>query len=138
MTDSVQSDQPPGAARVFFVVERDAHMRRLVAEFLAPLQCVVRFFDDGYSALDAVRREPPRLVVTDVLVPKLDGLTLCRLIKGDAALRGVKVVILSVISAEERARQSGADAFLAKPIERDRITAVVRTLTGLCAPEERP
>lgn len=128
--------QQAGTARLFFVVERDPHMRRLVADFLAPLSCAVRFFDDGYTALDAVRRDPPHLVVTDVLVPKLDGLALCRLIKRDEALRGVKVVILSTISAEERAMQSGADAFLDKPIERDRITALVRALTGLGTPEE--
>jgi CheY-like chemotaxis protein len=138
MNDPAPRAEHTGAAGLFFVVERDVHMRRLIADFLAPLPCAVRFFDDGYSALDAVRRDPPRLVVTDILVPKLDGLALCRLIKRDEALRGVKVVILSAVSAEERARESGADAFLDKPIERERITVLVRTLTGLYAPEERP
>ena len=123
--------------RLFFVVERDVHVRRLLSDFLAPIQCSVRFFDDGYTALDAIRKKPPRLVVTDVLVPRLDGLALCRLIKRDEALREVRVVILSALSAEERARQSGADAFLEKPIERERIVELVRTLTGACGPESK-
>jgi two-component system response regulator MprA len=122
--------------RLFFVVERDVHVRRLLSEFLAPLRCSLRFFGDGYAALDAIRRRPPRLVVTDVLVPKLDGLALCRLVKRDQALREVKVVILSAVAAQERARQSEADAFLEKPIERTRIVDLVRTLTGAPAAEE--
>lgn len=111
-------------------------MRRLLEDFLTPLQCKVRFFDDGYAALDATRRSPPRLVVTDVLVPKLDGLALCRLIKKDDALREVKVVILSAVEAKDRAREAGADAFLGKPIERTRIVELVKALTGACAPED--
>jgi CheY-like chemotaxis protein len=120
----------PEGARLFFVVERDVHVRRLLSDFLAPLRCTVQYFDDGYTALDTIRRHPPSLVVADVVVPRLDGLALCRLIKGDQALRAVKVVILSAISAEERARASGADAFLEKPIERERIVKLVRALTG--------
>lgn len=137
MSEPAVQPVPPGAARLFFVVERDPHMRRLISAFLAPLSCTVQFFHDGYAALDAVRRDPPDLVLTDILVPKLDGLALCRLIKRDETLKRVKVVILSNISAEERARLSGADAFLDKPIARDRITALVRSLTGLSAAEER-
>jgi CheY-like chemotaxis protein len=123
--------------RIVFVVERDVHMRRLLTEFLDPLRCTVEFFDDGYAALDAVRRNPPILLVTDVLVPKLDGLTLCRLVKEDQKLRDVKVVILSAVAARERARLSRADAFLEKPIERDRILQLIQDLTNLRAEEGR-
>ena len=122
---------PPGDVRVVFVVDRDVQLRKLLVAFLAPLKCKVEFFDDGYAALDAIRLHPPRLVVTDVLVPRLDGLALCRLVKRDEKLRGVKVVILSAVSAEERARQSHADAFLEKPIEGVRVLSLVQELTNL-------
>lgn len=137
MTDPASRSVHSGVARLFFVVERDLHMRRLITEFLVPL-CTIRFFDDGATALAAVRQNPPAVVVTDLLVPKVDGLTLCRLIKGEDALRSVKVVILSAVSARERAAQAGADAFLDKPIERQRVTTLVRSLTGLPPPEDRP
>jgi CheY-like chemotaxis protein len=136
MTGPTTPQTHSGVARLFFVVERDPHMRRLITEFLVPL-CSVRFFDDGATALEVVRRSPPSVVVTDLFAPKLDGLALCRLIKGEDALRGVKVVILSSIAARERAQQAGADAFLDKPIERDGITSLVRMLTGVGAAEER-
>jgi two-component system response regulator MprA len=121
--------------QLFFVVERDANVRRLLQEFLAPLRCKVRFFDEGYAALDAIRSTPPAVVVTDVILPKLDGLALCRLIKRDEALRGVKVVVLTVVDVREQAKASGADAFLDKPIERSRIVQLVTGLLGL--PAER-
>lgn len=132
----LQPTQHSGVARLFFVVERDPHMRRLITEFLVPL-CSVRFFDDGATALDVVRKSPPTVIVTDLFAPKLDGLSLCRMIKGEDALRGVKVVIFSSVAARDRAEQAGADAFLDKPIEREGITALVRRLTGLDGGEAR-
>lgn len=113
-----------------FVVDKDAHLRKLLTEFLSDLGCRLRFFDDGYSALDAARLDPPSLVITEILVPKLDGLSLCRLIKGDQSLGAVRVLVLSILSADERARQSRADGFLPKPIQRSTIVQSVRALTG--------
>lgn len=113
-----------------FIVDKDVHLRKLLSDFLGDLGCRLRFFDDGYVALDAARRDRPSLVITEVLVPKLDGLTLCRLIKGDPSLAAVKVLVLTFLSAEERARQSRADGFIKKPIQRPIILESVRALLG--------
>jgi DNA-binding response OmpR family regulator len=118
-----------GGAEVF-IVDKDVHLRNLLAEFLGDLDCCLTFFDDGYTALDAIRRNPPKLVITEILVPKLDGLTLCRLIKGDSSLASVKVLVLTFLSAEERARLSRADGFIHKPIQRPSILESVRALIG--------
>ena len=111
-----------------FIVDKDIHLRKLLAEFLADLDCRLHFFDDGYAALDAARRKPPTLVITEVLVPRLDGLMLCRLIKGDPMLVSVKVLVLSFLSAEDRALLSRADEFIQKPIQRPIILEAVRAL----------
>ena len=111
-----------------FIVDKDIHLRKLLSEFLSDLGCRLHFFDDGYAALDATRRSPPTLIITEVLVPKLDGLTLCRLIKGDPALAAVKVLVLSFLSAEDRALLSKADEFMQKPIQRPTILQAVRAL----------
>jgi DNA-binding response OmpR family regulator len=111
-----------------FIVDKDIHLRKLLAEFLSDLKCSLHFFDDGYSALDAARRRPPKLIITEVIVPKLDGLTLCRLIKGDSTLAAVKVLVLSFLSAEDRALLSRADEFIKKPIQRPTILEAVRAL----------
>jgi CheY-like chemotaxis protein len=109
------------------VVETDRHVRRLVETFVADTYRV-EFYDDGSSALERVRSEAPALLVTEILVPRLDGLALCRLLKTDRATAHVPVLVYSVLSAEHRARQSGADAFLEKPLEKKRLVASVREL----------
>jgi DNA-binding response OmpR family regulator len=111
--------------KLIAVVDTDVHLRRLLTDFLVDMGFEARFFDDGYSALDAVRRAPPVLVITEVLVPRLGGLSLVRLIKGDAALKGTKVLVLSSLAAHARAIESGADAFLQKPLERRALVSAV-------------
>jgi CheY-like chemotaxis protein len=117
-----------GARETLCVVDRDPHVRRLVQQFIGE-SYVVDFFDDGQSALDTVRRSAPSALVTEILIPGLDGLALCRLIKGDPVTQGIPILVSSMLAAEERARQSGADAFLEKPLEKKRFVASLRGLT---------
>ena len=117
-----------GAPGTILVVDRDPHVRRLLQRFLGEA-CVVEFSEDGYSALDRVRACPPAAVLTEILVPRLDGLALCRSLKGDPATRLVPILVISMLAASERARQSGADNFLEKPLEKVSVLAAVRALT---------
>jgi CheY-like chemotaxis protein len=116
------------SAGTILVVDRDPHVRRLLQRFLGEAYAV-EFSEDGYSALDRVRASPPAAVVTEILIPRLDGLALCRSLKGDTATRQVPVLVMSVLAASERALQSGADDFLGKPLEKVSVMAAVRALT---------
>ncbi|HEX2167828.1 MAG TPA: response regulator, partial [Longimicrobiales bacterium] len=100
---------------IILVVERDPHIRELEAFFLNEAGYAVEFTDDGPSALALAREMRPELVITEVLVPKLDGLALCRELKRDPATAGIMVLIFSILAASTRAREAGADAFLMKP-----------------------
>lgn len=111
------------------VVDRDPHVRRLVQQFVSEAY-TVEFLDDGRSALDRVRRSPPSALVTEILIPQLDGLALCRLVKADPGTRHVPILVFSTLAANDRARRSGADAFLAKPLEKRRLVASLRGLTN--------
>ncbi len=113
--------------RTVLLVERDNHVCDLVTHFLAEAELNVDCLTDGYAALDRARRERPPLVITDILIPALDGLALCRLIKRDDSARD-KVMVLTVLSAEQRAFESGADASMKKPIEKETLVATVRSL----------
>lgn len=124
----------PDSRRLAVVVDKDVHVRGLLSDFLGDLGFKMVFYDDGYSALDAVRRAPPTLLITEVLVPRLGGLSLVRLIKGDATLEKTKVMVLSVLSAQDRALESGADAFLQKPLERSSLSSAVTAIVA--APPE--
>jgi len=116
------------------VADRDRHIRRLVQQFLGEAY-VVEFADDGYSALDRVRASAPSVLITEILIPRLDGLALCRSLKGDPVTQHVPVLVISMLAAEERARQSGADAFLAKPLEKTSFVAAICGLVSAKKPE---
>src|SRR5690606_15660711 len=101
---------------IILVVERDPHVRELEAYFLNEAGYTVEFTEDGPSALQRARELRPELVITEVLVPKLDGLALCRELKKDPDTADIMVLIFSILAATTRAREAGADAFLMKPL----------------------
>ena len=72
---------------------------------------------DGAEALEAVQRHRPDVVVTDVDMPRMNGLELCRAIRADAALRHIPVVLASgsLLPGDARAAEVGASATLLKP-----------------------
>ncbi|MFP4623948.1 MAG: response regulator [Gemmatimonadota bacterium] len=128
---------PPEAresgSAVLLVVERDPHVRELEAYFLREAGFRVEFALDGAEALHLVGAMRPDVVITEILVPRLDGLAVCRQIKEDPDLRGTAVLIFSILAAEARAREAGADAFLRKPLADQ---SLVRTVQKLLAMRE--
>jgi len=116
---------------VILCVERDPHVRDLETYFLTEAGFQVTFAADGLEAFELARTLRPAIVITEILVPKLDGLALCRRLKRDEATRGTAVLVFSLLAAEDRARDAGADAFLGKPLAAQRLTDAVRKLLAL-------
>jgi CheY-like chemotaxis protein len=110
------------------IAERDLQVRRLQQHFLTDSGYAVAFADDGESALERARAELPALVVTEILIPKLDGLALCRRLREDPLTRDVPVLVFSILSAQVRASEAGADAFLRKPLVDSTFLAAVQEL----------
>jgi CheY-like chemotaxis protein len=121
----------PAHRAVILCVERDPHVRDLETYFLTEAGFQVTFAADGLEALELARTLRPAIVITEILVPKLDGLALCRRLKRDQATRGTAVLVFSLLAAEDRARDAGADAFLGKPLAAQRLTDTVRKLLAL-------
>jgi CheY-like chemotaxis protein len=109
-------------------------VQRLERFFLEQAGYTVEFATDGLSALARARELRPKILVTEILVPKLDGLSLCRAIKSDPETRGILVMIFSHLQAEDRANEAGADAFLTKPLDEE---LLIKTLEKLLALRER-
>lgn len=105
----------PDDPRTVLIVERDPHVRDLQAFFLGRAGFTVEFSDDGMLALERARITKPAVVITEILVPKLDGLTLCRRLGEDPATAHIPVVVFSILSASTRAQEAGAKAFVRKP-----------------------
>jgi DNA-binding response OmpR family regulator len=124
------------ATALILVVERDPHVKKLERFFLEQAGFRVEFADDGLQGLERARALKPRIVVTELLLPRFDGLSVCRALKSDPATRHMMVVVFSILSAEARALEAGADAFLKKPLDDARLVATVnRLLQG--HPKER-
>lgn len=113
---------------LILVVERDPHVRELEAYFLSEAGYAVEFTEDGESALARAQELRPDIVITEVLVPKLDGLALCRRLKQDPEMKQVMVLIFSILAAATRAKEAGADAFLMKPLAEHHLVDTVRQL----------
>lgn len=116
---------------VILVVERDPHVRELEGYFLREAGFAVEFARDGEEALILVRSTRPDLVITEVLVPRVDGLTVCRRIKEDPATAGTVVLVFSILAAEGRAREAGADAYLRKPLSERSLLETVQELLDM-------
>ena len=89
------------------------YLRRLLAESYE-----VQTVSDGEEALAAVRINPPDLILTDVMMPRLDGLGLLQALRSDPLTRSIPVIILSARAGEEsrvEGMASGADDYLVKP-----------------------
>lgn len=113
---------------LILVVERDPHIRELEAHFLTEAGYTVEFATDGKAALEQAQRLVPDIVITEILVPKLDGLSLCRQLKADAKTQGITVLVFSILAAHARAAEAGADAFLMKPLAEHRLVSTVKAL----------
>ena len=115
------------------VVDDNADLREYVASLLAPT-CDVVTAADGLVALAAARANPPDIVISDVMMPNLDGLGLVRELRAEKSTASVPVILLSARAGEEAAVEglgSGSDDYLAKPFSARELLARVRTHLAL-------
>jgi DNA-binding response OmpR family regulator len=124
--------QPPASPAdgraLILVVEQDPQMRRLERYFLEQAGFAVEFASDGRQGLALAQRLMPDIVVAEILVSGMDGLSVCRALKSDPATHRIVVLIFSILAAEGRALAAGADAFLHKPLDDTRLVESVEAL----------
>lgn len=122
--------QDPGAATVVLVVEDNADMRAYIRSHLEDLVTVVEA-EHGQAGLEQAIEDVPDLVVSDVMIPEMDGLDLCQALKQDERTSHIPVLLLTARAQVEHriaGFESGADAYLSKPFSAEELRVRVRTL----------
>ncbi len=113
------------------VVDDEAEMRAMLDTVLRRAGFDVEQAPDGQAALEQAAARPPDLVITDILMPRLDGWQLCRRLRAKAATTRVPIIFLSLRSkAPDRiyGLQLGADDYLSKPFDTRELVARVRAV----------
>lgn len=113
------------------VIDDDKVTRKLLSEILSRNGYEVHVASDGQEGLALVKWEQPDLVLTDLLIPLVDGIGVCQQIKDEPELNRTKVIVMSALKNPvmvREARAAGADDFLDKPIKTEAMLELLRKL----------
>ncbi|MFE2212157.1 SpoIIE family protein phosphatase [Streptomyces canus] len=122
-----ESDRPHRAR--LLVVDDNADMRAYLTQLLQPDYDVL-LAADGRAALEMALAQPVELVLSDVMMPRMDGFELVRALRADPRTARLPIVLLTARAGEEESvqgRHAGADDYLAKPFSARQLLARVRT-----------
>jgi two-component system alkaline phosphatase synthesis response regulator PhoP len=113
------------------VVEDDPDIAELVARYLGKAGFSIEMISSGRDAVAAVTARPPDVLVLDLMLPQVDGLEICRLVRANDKTAAIPIIMLTA-RAEESDRivglELGADDYLAKPFSPNELVARVRAL----------
>jgi response regulator RpfG family c-di-GMP phosphodiesterase len=121
---------PDDELRRILVVDDDANLRELLRTSFESAQIEVEEAEDAAAAAQSIARRRPDLVVLDVAMPGIDGITFCRDLKADPRTRAIPVLLLTGdVDSELAGRRAGAAAFLRKPFSPLALLRLVERLT---------
>ena len=121
------------------IVDDEAHIRMLIEQTLEELEDEdVSFFSagNGEEALQIIRDENPQLVFLDVMMPKMNGMEVCRRVKKELGLSNVFIVLLTAKGQEldrQKGLEVGADLYMTKPFDPEVILNKAREVLNLPA-----
>ena len=111
------------------IVDDDRDARTMFRTFLTQAGCKVRTACDGRCAIDKANAWAPDVIVMDLMMPRVDGWTASKSLKGSPATAHIPIIALSALPmAREDARAAGCDAYLAKPCLPDLLWWEIRAL----------
>ncbi|MFD9700964.1 SpoIIE family protein phosphatase [Lentzea sp. NPDC059081] len=124
----------PEVPATVLVADDNADMREYLTRLLVRAGYEVRTVTDGIAALETARTDPPDLVVSDVMMPRMDGLSLVTALRADPRTMSVPVLLLSARAGQEASGEglrAGADDYLVKPFAAADLLARVRANVDL-------
>ncbi|MGN6540602.1 MAG: response regulator transcription factor [Ginsengibacter sp.] len=119
------------------IVDDEAHIRMLLEQTLEELEDDgVNFYSaqNGEEAFEIIKTEQPQLVFLDVMMPKMNGMEVCRKVKKELALNDVFIVLLTAKGQEldrQKGQEVGADLYMTKPFDPEVILEKAKQILGL-------
>ncbi len=128
-----RTPQPMADKPRILLIEDEPSLLKTVAKRLEMNGYAVSVARDGVEGLQRVRRDKPDLVVLDVMMPKLNGFEVCRMLKFDKTLKHIPVILFTALTQDNDERVGlacGADAYVRKPFKPqellDQISALLK------------
>lgn len=127
-------------AKKILIVEDEPHLRLLLQQTLEDLEddgVTLLVVDNGADALRVARAEHPCVIFLDVMLPEVDGFTVCRTIKQEWGVEGVYIVLLTAKGQAIDRQQGlavGADDYLTKPFDPDKLYQLAQAQVYATAP----
>ena len=124
-------------AQKILIVDDEAHIRMLIEQTLEELEDEgVEFLtaENGEIALEIIQKENPKLVFLDVMMPKMNGMEVCRRVKKELELKDVFIVLLTAKGQEldrQRGQEVGADVYMTKPFDPEIILSKAKEVLGI-------
>ena len=119
------------------IVDDEAHIRMLIEQTLEELEDEgVEFLtaENGEIALQIIQEEQPQLVFLDVMMPKMNGMDVCKRVKKELGLTNVYIALLTAKGQEldrQKGQEVGADIYMTKPFDPEVILRKAREVLGL-------
>jgi two-component system, OmpR family, alkaline phosphatase synthesis response regulator PhoP len=119
------------------IVDDEPHIRMLIGQTLEELEDEgVDFMtaENGEQALEIIQAQNPQLVFLDVMMPKMNGMEVCRRVKQELQLKDVFIILLTAKGQEldrQKGQEVGADVYMTKPFDPEKILAKAREVLQL-------
>ena len=119
------------------IVDDEAHIRILIEQTLEELEDEgVSFFtaENGEDALELIQKENPSLVFLDVMMPKMNGMEVCKRVKQDLGLKNIYIILLTAKGQEldrQKGQEVGADLYMTKPFDPETLLNKAREVLNL-------
>jgi two-component system, OmpR family, alkaline phosphatase synthesis response regulator PhoP len=119
------------------IVDDEAHIRMLIEQTLEELEdegVIFLIAENGEEALNIITREKPQLVFLDVMMPKMNGMEVCRRVKKELDLNGVYIILLTAKGQEIdrlKGQEVGADIYMTKPFDPEMLLVKAKSVLGI-------
>lgn len=118
------------SANTVLVIDDDPVVRDLMQHHLESAGFSVTVAADGKTGIELARKEQPAVITLDILMPEMDGWSVLRTLKADSSTMDIPVVMASILDEQKQGFALGANDYVSKPVDKDKLVAALRRFTG--------